>query len=36
MYPVIPVELMGSALQLAIYFVTIMGAFFGFILTTRA
>ena len=36
MYPVIPAELMGSALQLVIYFVAIVGAFFGFMLTTRA
>ena len=36
MYPLIPTELMGSALQLVIYFVTIVGAFFGFMLTTRA
>jgi hypothetical protein len=36
MYPVIPTELIGSAVQLAIYFVTVVGAFFGFMLTTRA
>lgn len=36
MYPVIPTELMGSAVQLAIYFVTVMGTVLGFLMCGRA
>ena len=36
MYPVIPTELMGSAVQLVIYFVTVVGAVLGFLLFGRA
>ena len=36
MYPLIPTELMGSAVQLAIYFVTVVGAVLGFLLCGRA
>ncbi len=35
MYPVIPTELMQSAVQLMVYFVTMLGALFGLILCSR-
>jgi hypothetical protein len=35
MYPVIPTELMGSAVQLVLYFVTVVGAVFGLVLGSR-
>jgi hypothetical protein len=35
MYPVIPTELMQSAVQLVVYFVTIFGAVFGLMLCSR-
>ncbi len=36
MYPVIPGEMINSAVQLAIYFVTAVGALIGLMLTARA
>jgi hypothetical protein len=36
MYPVIPTELMQNALQLVVYFVTIIGTVLGITLFSRA
>jgi hypothetical protein len=36
MYPVIPMELMQSTVQLMVYFVTIVGAVFGLMVCSRA
>jgi hypothetical protein len=36
MYPVIPAELMQSAVQLMVYFVTIAGAVLGLMVCSRA
>ena len=36
MYPLIPPEMMGSAAQLVIYFVTIVAALISFMMTSRA
>ena len=36
MYPVIPVELTQSALQLVVYFFTILGTLFSLMLCPRA
>jgi hypothetical protein len=36
MYSIIPAELIQEAVQLAIYFVTIVGAVFGLVLCGRA
>ena len=36
MYPVIPTELTQIAIQLVVYFVTIIGTMFGFLLGLRS
>ncbi len=36
MYPVIPAEMIGGVVQLVVYFVAVVGIFFGFVLTSRA
>lgn len=36
MYPVIPAEMISSAVQLAIYFVTVVAALANFLFTVRA
>ena len=36
MYPLIPGEMINSALQLAVYFITAIGALIGLMLTARA
>jgi hypothetical protein len=36
MYPIIPAELMQSAVQLAMYFVTVASALWGLVLCSRA
>ena len=36
MYPIIPTELMQDAVQLAVYFVTVIGALLGLMLSSRA
>ncbi len=36
MYPVIPAEMVSSAVQLAIYFVTVVTALVSFLMTARA
>jgi hypothetical protein len=36
MYPVIPAELMQSAVQLMVYFVTIVGTVLGLMVCSRA
>jgi hypothetical protein len=35
MYPGVPVELMQTAVQLVVYFITAMGALFGLVLCGR-
>ena len=36
MYPLIPGEMINSAIQLAVYFITAIGALIGLMLTARA
>jgi len=36
MHPLIPAEMIDGAVQLAVYFVTVIGAFLSFVLTARA
>ncbi len=36
MYPVIPVEIMSNAVQLAVYFITAIAALLSLMLTARA
>jgi hypothetical protein len=36
MYPLIPGEMINTAVQLAVYFVTAVGALIGLMLTARA
>ena len=36
MYPTIPAEMISGAVQLAVYFVTVVGVFLSFILTSKA
>ncbi len=36
MYPAIPAEMISGAVQLAVYFVAVVGVFLSFMLTSRA